>query len=233
MAETTAELIAAGKDVTKILTDPERTRLEECECIIRKGLGTFIEVGRALADIHDNRLYRETHNDFRRYCRDVWDLGKSSAYRKMDSYRVVRLLEDKMSPMGDILEDNSEENDIILPVNERQVRPLIQLKKDPEAQLKAWEFVRQTLKGNTKAKLTGALVNKAVKEVKGEVKKRDFNDTKKAIEATELISILFKRQCSILADIINEERNSGWKTTSRKEAVKRLKVLVQLAEDDG
>ncbi|MCG8643315.1 MAG: hypothetical protein MI862_26550 [Desulfobacterales bacterium] len=232
MAETTAELIAEGKDVTTTLTDPERDRLTECESIIRKGLGTFLEVGRALAEIHDNRLYRETHNDFRRYCKDIWDLGKSSAYRKMDSYRTIKLLEDKMSPIGDISENGSAPDQIILPVNEYQTRHLLKLKQDPEAQLQAWSIVQQTLKENPKTKLTGTLVNKAVKAVRGEAKQKRLEITKTDTGSSALVSPLFTRQYQVLVDIIAEEMNNGWPTTKKSEAVKRLKKLIDIIEED-
>lgn len=244
MAETTAELIAQGKDVTKTLTDPERMRLEECEQIIRKGLGTFLAVGRALAEIHDNRLYRETHNDFRPYCKDVWDLGKSTAYQKMDGYRAVKLLEDKMSAIADISDDDkssaiaelseggSTSNDIVLPLNEYQTKPLAKLKKDPDALLKAWSIVQQTLKENPKAKLTGALVKKAVREVKGEKQKKRNGKKTKELESTERLSPLFKKQCQVMADVVMEERNNRWQTTSKKQAVKWLGYLLSLTEEE-
>lgn len=38
--------------------------LEENEAIIERGLATFVEVGTALAEIRDNRLYRESHGTF-------------------------------------------------------------------------------------------------------------------------------------------------------------------------
>ena len=67
MAETVVELIQEGKDITVTLTDSEKVRFKECESVIKKGIGTFLEVGRALAEIHDNRLYRETHKSFKKY----------------------------------------------------------------------------------------------------------------------------------------------------------------------
>lgn len=239
MAETVTELVWQDTDITEIpLTGDERTQLEACESIIRKGLVTFIEVGRALAEIHDNRLYRESHGDFKIYCKDVWDLGQSTAYQKMDGYRAVKYLEDQSSAMAEVSEDGSV-SDIILPVNERQVRPLVLLKKDPAAQLKAWALVQEELKTNPKARLTGALVNKAVRKVTGEAKKKtqqekqeETEKSQKQLDETELVSPLFKRQCKVMEDIINDERNSDWESSSRVEVVKWLKYLVTLAEDN-
>ena len=70
MADTLVELIQEGKDITEHLTDSERDRFEVCESIVHKGLSTFIEVGGALADINNNRLYREAYPGytFEKYC---------------------------------------------------------------------------------------------------------------------------------------------------------------------
>lgn len=42
--------------------------------------GSAAERGQALRNIHDWRLYRETHATFEVYCRGRWNIGKSYAY---------------------------------------------------------------------------------------------------------------------------------------------------------
>lgn len=288
MAETTAELIQEGKDISVTLTDPERKRFVECEQIIQKGLNTFLEVGHALAEIRDQRLYRETHKDWAHYCKDIWDLTKRYADMQIQAHEAVALLESKreqlfpffnvatspacdetLAEMGEkclacehrkamtnraftgiripwshgkctrpegLCTDGPEEKEpaseqeIILPMNEAQTRPLTKLK--PDDQVKAWGLVLQKLNENPKAKLTAALVGKTVKEVKGEVVQKRREAKQKKLESTDRLSNLFKRQCKVMEEIINEERNSNWKTTSRKEAVKWLNYLVTLAEEN-
>lgn len=258
MAQTTAALEAAG---IRPLTDPERGRLAECESVIKKGLNTFLEVGGALAEIHDAMLYRETHKDFKRYCSEVWDLGQSTAYQKMDGYRAVKLLEDKSSAMAELLyaekeneplcyvtddeevlkidsdpleprqdlalnPDCIEPSEILLPANERQVRPLTRL--SPDDQVKAWSLVLKQL--NEGKKLTASLVGKAAKEIKGETQKRKIKKTQRELEVTELVSKIFKTQWQVMVDIISEEQDNGWKNSSKKEVVKWLKNLVKMVE---
>ncbi|MCG8635421.1 MAG: hypothetical protein MI863_16430 [Desulfobacterales bacterium] len=210
-------MIAKGKDVTKTLTDPERIRLEECECIIRRGLCTFLEVGRALAEIHDNRLYKETHKSFQKYCKDVWDLGKTTAEQKMNGYKVVSLLEKKMPAIAGTF------------TNECQTRPLTRLKKNDD-RLKACKLVQEKLEESPRGKLTGALVNKAVKEVQGKVGKKKVKETKKAMEKTDLLSNQFKNQHQVMLDIIVDAKDNG--TCKQSEMVKWLKTLVKIAESD-
>lgn len=231
MAETVTETTVGNKDIEEIpLSEIEHAQLEACENVIRKGLCTFLEVGRALAEIHDNRLHRQTHKSFKAYYRDVWDLGKSSAYRKIDAFRTIKLLEDKRSPIGDTSENDSAPTAILL--SEYQARQLVKLKKDPDALHKAWATVQETLKDNPKAKLTGAMINKAVKEVKGEVVKKERKKRQADLDGTQRLSPLFKRQCKVMEEIINDERNNNWENTAKKEAITWLEYLVSLAKEE-
>lgn len=226
MAGTLVELIREGKDITTELTDIEKVKLAECEQIISRNLGAWFETGKAWAYIRDNRLYRETHKTFEKYFKDKWDIGKSKAYYEIAGYETVCLLESKMST---IVDKNNSDDEKILPVNEAQARPLTKL-KNPDDQVKAWSLVLERLNGGKK--LTASLINNAVKEVRGEVKKKKIVDSKKQVDSTQLVSTLFKKQYQVMLDIISEEQNSEWKTTSKKEAVKWLKTLVKIAESD-
>ncbi|WP_062235822.1 hypothetical protein [Aureimonas sp. N4] len=67
----------------------QNSRLAECEKVIEKGLSTFVDVGNALVEIRDDKLYRETHQRFEDYCRDRWDLGRARAYQLIDHARTV------------------------------------------------------------------------------------------------------------------------------------------------
>lgn len=241
LEQTTAELEAAG---IRPLTDPERERLVVCEGVIKKGLNTFLEVGGALAEIHDAMLYRETHKSFKRYCKDVWDLGRCRAYQQMDGYRAVKLLEEKVSTIVDTF-PNGEENEnlcdvmgldpntlepreVVMPTNEAQVRPLTRL--SPDDQIKAWGLVLKQL--NDGKKLTAALVGKAAKEIKGETQTRKIKETQQELEFTARLSNLMRRQLKDLTDTINEERNGRWQQSSRVETVKWLEKLIALAMMD-
>ena len=64
-------------------------RLYECELIIKKGLHTFYEVGNALTEIRDSKLYKETHLTFEGYCIEKWNIKKRHAYKLMDAFSVT------------------------------------------------------------------------------------------------------------------------------------------------
>ena len=100
-------------------------RLAELETVIEQGLETFVEVGKALREIHDSRLYKERFPRFDEYCKRRWGIRKSRAYQLMGSSRVVRNLStivDKTPP----------------PATEAQARELGRL-GSPTVQQGVWE----------------------------------------------------------------------------------------------
>jgi hypothetical protein len=231
---TDTALIQKMDDDLEVLLPCEEKQLEQCEETIEQGLGTFLDVGRALAEIRDNRLYKGSHRTFERYCKDRWDLGKAHAYRQIYGYEAVALLEQKRSPIGDKneSEDSDSVNEIhqemILPRNEAQVRPLTKL--TPEQQVEAWSLVLDWVNGG--ARLTSYLVGKAAKQVLAaagqEVLERE---RKKTEQPSTLVSRLFQKRLQDLMEVIADEYNSGWRTTSKKEVISRLKSMI-LAVDE-
>lgn len=64
-------------------------RLESCEAVIERGMKTFMEVGQALAEIRDSRLYREQHETFEDYCADRWGFTASRARQIIGASETV------------------------------------------------------------------------------------------------------------------------------------------------
>ena len=79
----------------------ESQRLEELEKTIARGQKTFVEVGRALAEIRDLRLYKREYGGFAEYCQAKWGWNKSYAYYMIDSAEVVKALPEKVSTLVD------------------------------------------------------------------------------------------------------------------------------------
>lgn len=127
------------------LTAIETERLVACETIVERGLNTFYEVGKALMEIRDSRLYREQHGTFEEYCQRRWHLSRPQAYRLIDASDVFM----NLSPIGDI------------PANESQVRPLVPLQ--PEEQQIVWQVVQDTA---PEGKITASHVKSVVEVLK-------------------------------------------------------------------
>lgn len=102
----------------------ESERLVTLESTIEKGLQTFVEVGNALMEIRDNRLYRFGHNTFEDYCRERWQRERRWAYQLIEAAQVV---------------ENVRHGAHQVPTNERQVRPLTPL--SPQQQAEVWPLV--------------------------------------------------------------------------------------------
>src|SRR5574342_105099 len=112
-------------DLVAPLTTAEADHLAECEVVIERGMGVFIEVGTALMSVRDNRLYRAEHGTFEDYCHERWALSATHANRMIDSARVVETI---ITPIG------AE----IIPATESQARELAPLLDQPEELREVW-----------------------------------------------------------------------------------------------
>ncbi|WP_256874979.1 hypothetical protein [Nostoc sp. C052] len=88
----------------------------------------FFEAGKALAQLHDRRLYRSTHKTFEEYCRDRFGHSRRQSYLLMDAAVVF-----------DNLVEICDQIDHKLPTAEGQVRPMTKLK--PQEQQEVWRQV--------------------------------------------------------------------------------------------
>lgn len=129
------------------LTTSEESQLAELEAVIERGLQTFVEVGNALMEIRDGRLYRAEYGTFEDYCQDRWGIERRHAYRLIDAAQVV---------------NNVSHGTQILPTSERQARPLTSL-TDEQQQVAWWEVVNTAPNG----KVTSSHVQRTVDDLYG------------------------------------------------------------------
>jgi hypothetical protein len=71
------------------LTTQETVRLCELERIIQKGKDTFVEVGTALAEIRQSRIYRATWKTFEDYCQERWNFSRVRAHQMIEAAQAV------------------------------------------------------------------------------------------------------------------------------------------------
>jgi len=74
------------------LTAEEADRLARLEADVERGRQTFIEVGNALAAIHDERLYKGTHTAFADYLHERWGMSRQRGYQLIDAAEVAGLV---------------------------------------------------------------------------------------------------------------------------------------------
>jgi len=114
----------------EVITSNELTFEEQHErqCLERVVEKSFYEAGKGLRELRDRKLYRSTHKTFFEYCKDRF--GYSSRRQPdllIEAAAIVDNISEKCDPM-----------DLILPTNERQVRPLTKL--EPDQQWEAWQL---------------------------------------------------------------------------------------------
>ncbi|MFC1524697.1 hypothetical protein ACFL6N_07900 [Thermodesulfobacteriota bacterium] len=187
----------------KPLSVREENRRKELESVIEKNFAAFVEVGLALTEIRESKLYRTTHTTFAAYCTELWDCNKSRAHQLINSALVVR----NLSTMVDKIEG--------IPKNERQCRPLAGLPMMDQVAL--WEEAVETAPDG---KVTAAHVKRTAQIWARKKQTKTANKTRQTV--TDSID-------SLLAQI-QTEINSNWKTTSKEEAVRHLRTLIDAIE---
>ena len=126
MPETTLPPMPRPKEMRPALTSNERRDLERAELKIASGLKAFLEVGLALKEIRDHKLYRQDYETFEEYCTGRWDFSRQRGYELLGASEVVT----DLSAIADIC---------VLPVNEAQARPLTLLRA-PSHRRRAWKL---------------------------------------------------------------------------------------------
>lgn len=132
------------------LTVRETTRLAELEQVVERGLATFVDVGLALMEVRDARLYRATHATFEDYCRERWRMSRIRAHQLIGAASVTENLLTTVNT---------------LPANEAQARPLARL-TTPEEQREAWQEAVETAPRDDagEPRITAAHVERVVEQ---------------------------------------------------------------------
>ena len=105
------------------LTPAESARLAELEATIERGLQTFVEVGNALREIRDARLFRPIFPTFAAYCEEHWGFSRQRAHQLIAGAAVATSLSTAVD------------------TPERVIRPLAKL--DPAEQGAVWSKAKQ------------------------------------------------------------------------------------------
>lgn len=165
-------------------------RLTELETQITANQDSFYNIGQALKEICDSRLYKHAlFETFEAYTRARWDMGKSHAYRLIRSYEVIY----NLSPIGDRV-----------PANESQVRPLTQL--DALEQRSIWKAII-----SSGMELTARNIKKFVDTQK------TFPEAKQ--DLTEQISTEYMAAVKAMLEEVRVAQHDYWQTTSRQAAL--------------
>jgi len=206
--------VSSGRE----LTVEEQLRLAELQNIIYRNFKAFYVVGCALMEIRDRRLYRQTHDTFEAFCRERFEIARTTAYQYIETSTVMDNLRNCLQ-IADIE---------YLPANENQVRPLTRL--EPEKQVEVWKkALTSAPDGHVTAKHVGRVVRQFLGEQVRETAEK-LKDEKNT--PTEIVSREFREAYWILVDVVRSEMMAGSMTDrTRKQMLKNLQGLVQLLSD--
>ena len=138
------------------LSEDEQCLRERLERQVEKA---FYLAGLALQELRDKRLYRSSHKTFEEYCRDRF--GHS---RQKSNYLIAAAgVFDNLTTIGcqNLSEDLTTNSLQILPINERQIRPLTKL--EPNQQCEVWQRAVEEAGGRMPS---GRIVQDIVQRVK-------------------------------------------------------------------
>lgn len=128
-----------------ILTPAESDRLAACEATIERGFQTFAEVGTALLEIRDTRLYRSEFGTFEDYCQQRWNMGRRRAYQLIEA--------------ADVVQHVAQIEGAPLPMNSRQAAELVGLPAETAA------AVMTAAAEATEGKVTAAAIREAREDI--------------------------------------------------------------------
>ena len=212
MAEKQAQ---SGKEVStagmKPLSVKESERLEKLEKVIKDNFMAFYAVGCALREIRDSKLYRETHERFEDYCKEVWETGRRRAYQFIDATAVF-----------ENVNNCAQNNNLPLPLNEAQVRPLTRDELSPDDQIQCWKAACQKAQLADR-KVTAHYVEEAVVEFLGGRVKRQLREIRKNLNDAEFL-IEFKRAMTPVVQMLADAQENNWKDTNRQKVKELLDI---------
>lgn len=135
------------------LSADEENELHRLELKIER---SFYDAGVSLKQIRDNKLYRAKHKTFENYCKERFAFSRINAHYKIAAAEVV----DNLLTSGEQ----------ILPTSEHQVRGLVNL--EPEEQAQVWRRAVEVSDGIPTSKVVKSITEKL--KLKPLVKPADF-----------------------------------------------------------
>ncbi|GAB6191120.1 hypothetical protein [Desulfocastanea catecholica] len=201
----------------KELSVQEEKRLEQLENLVVENFKTFVQVGQALAEIKERKLYRMKALTFEKYCKELFDIAKSRVRELINATDVIENLRHG-GGFGD--------DQLLLPLNERQVRPLIKLR--PEQQLAVW---KAAVESAPRGKVTSSHVANVVKSYLGEKIKKTVHQAQKEVSVS--CSAEFSEAFEAFSKQVLKERDANYKHTARGFIIKALDQLRADLADDG
>ncbi|MFH1984153.1 MAG: hypothetical protein ABIL58_20120 [Pseudomonadota bacterium] len=210
-------------DLAMPLSARERDRKAQLEGLIIGNFKAFYEVGCALREIRDEKLYRETHKRFDDYSKDLFDVARRRAYQLIDAADTVENVHNCAQKDFEITHHGGQIE--WAPMNEAQARALVGLK--PEEQARAWQEAVRTAKNG---KITAA----HVKRTRGRLYQNEISHA--VARATQQRNLPVDPETTMSAEFeaafdafllqVEKAMHDKWHSTSKVNVVRHLSALL-------
>ena len=153
----TAKTTGAAASPEKVVDPKDLQTLQENEEIISKAQSSFLDLGKALQGIRDQKQFKAAKfDDFESYCVEKWSYSRNYADRLIAAYSCHKSLKEKLAATGEQL-----------PTNEYQLRSLASL---PETKwVETWKHILTNAAGKP---VTGEMVKVAVEVIQNSTAKK-------------------------------------------------------------
>ena len=128
---TDIEIVTDSETITSELEEEQQDREEAIALkaeIIKLMADFFVALGEKLKICQEKRLYRFEAETFGAWCEQEVGIQRAYAYRLIKAYEVYTQIQNHMSPIGDM--DENDYHEIPLPTSEYQIRSLAQLPEE-------------------------------------------------------------------------------------------------------
>ena len=199
-----SETVSLLQNESAPMTSKERRMLYEYEEIIDKHIQAFFEVGKALMDIRDKRLYREEYPTFAEYCKSRWNLEIKRAYQLITGYKIAENVNARIHP-------------------EYVLRPLARFTPEQQKEI-YWKALEQAPDG----KLTHRMIYEVIEDMGAAFKRleknkhgKDLKDNKNGIKETKHYEMHFSISMVHMIKIISKGKKKTKKTVLLFEVVRK------------
>lgn len=171
------------------LTKKESDRLTYCISVVTKGVSTFVEVGNALAEIRESKLYRVTHKTFEAFCQEHWNFTRRRANQLIEAATVAEEMGTVVPKVSTSVETKPVQTEPVV-TSERVARAVSSVPKEDRQ-----EVIEEAAK---KGPLTSASV-KAAAEAVAEAKEPEPVLDEEGRAVPEALTPLFAERDSVQA----------------------------------
>lgn len=153
--ETAPPTVRRRGEETQSIVEPPSPTLAELEAVVERGLLSFAEAGRALAQIKDRRLYRPDFATFSQYLEARWHLTKDYAEKLIAAAIICGELEAQGLPA---------------PTRESHARELVKVTEDKRGEV--WGEALDAADGKPEAVTAELIATKAAKHRKRKARRK-------------------------------------------------------------